>query len=102
VDADLAPQLRRQGMDALSVYDLHQQGRTDVAILEYAASQQRVLLTHDIRHFLELHQQYAAEGLTHAGILLTNERYIGRLIQRLITLAEAVTAEEMREQVKFI
>lgn len=89
-------------MDALSVYDLQQQGRTDVAILEYAASQQRVLLTHDIRHFLELHQQYAAEGLTHAGILLTNERYIGRLIQRLITLAEAVTAEEMREQVKFI
>mgnify|MGYP001595204931 FL=1 len=89
-------------MDALSVYDLQQQGRTDVAILEYAASQQRVLLTHDIRNFLELHQQYAAEGLTHAGILITNERYIGRLIQRLITLAEAVTAEEMREQVKFI
>lgn len=89
-------------MDALSVYDLQQQGRTDAAILEYAASQQRVLLTHDIRHFLELHQQYTAEGLTHAGILLTNERYIGGLIQRLITLAEAVTAEEMRGQVRFI
>mgnify|MGYP001576253152 FL=1 len=89
-------------MDALSVYDLQQQGRTDVAILEYAASQQRVLLTHDIRHFLELHPQYAAEGLTHAGILLTNERYIGRLIQRLITLAEAVTTEEMNGQVRFI
>jgi len=30
--------LREQGIDALSVYDVHQQGWTDAALLAYAAS----------------------------------------------------------------
>lgn len=94
--------MREQGIDALSVYDVHQQGWTDAALLAYAASQNRVLLTHDIRHFVTLHHQYLAEGRSHAGILVTNERYIGQLLDRLDALIQAVTAEEMTKTLRFL
>jgi hypothetical protein len=102
VDADLAPQLRQRGLDAVSVYDLNQQGLSDEAILEQAAGQQRVLLTHNIRHFVALHRQYLAKGRSHSGIVVTNERYIGRLIERVLAFASTVPAEEVGNQVRFL
>jgi len=102
VDADLAPQLHRHGIDALSVYDVRQQGLDDPAVLAYAASQGRVLLTHNIRHFVVLHHRFLAEGRSHAGILVTNETYIGRLLTRLLTLLPTVTSDDMTNHIRFL
>jgi len=94
--------LRERGIDALSFYDMHQQGCADATLLAYAASQNCILLTHNIRHFVTLHRQYLAEGRSHAGILVTNERYIGQLLDRLLALIQVVTAEEMMKTLRFL
>ena len=89
-------------MDAVSVYDVQRRGLDDPAILDYAVSQRRVLLTHNIRHFVALHHRFLAEGRTHAGILVTNETYIGRLLARLLDFLAATTAEDMTNQIRFL
>ena len=47
IPPDLISRLRDQGKDVRSVHDEVLVGATDIAILEHARSQNRVLLTHD-------------------------------------------------------
>lgn len=102
VHAALAPQLRQRGIDAYSVYDLQREGWTDAALLQEAAAQGRVLVTHNISHFVTLHRSYLAEGQPHAGIVVTPVRPIGTLLVRLIALHKTTTAEEMASTLRFL
>lgn len=100
--AALALQLRQRGIDAYSVYDLQRQGSTDAVVLQEAAGQGRVLVTHNISHFVTLHRSYLADGRSHAGIVVTPVRPIGTLLTRLVTLHETTTAEEMASALRFL
>jgi hypothetical protein len=102
IHAALASQLRQRGIDAHNVYDLQQHGWTDAALLQGAAAQGRVLVTHNISHFVTLHRSYLAGGQTHAGIVVTPVRPIGILLARLIMLHETTTAEEMANTLRFL
>jgi predicted nuclease of predicted toxin-antitoxin system len=102
IDAALAPQLRARGIDAQSVYDLRQQGWSDAALLQYSAEAGRVLVTHNIGDFVTLHRSYQAEGRLHAGIVVTQVRYIGTLLTRLVTLHETIPTEEMNNTFRFL
>jgi len=95
IHAALAPQLRQRGIDVHNVYELHQQSWMDVAILQDAAAHGRVVVTHNIGHFVTLHQFYLSEDRPHAGIVVTPVRPIGTLLARLVTLHETTTSEEM-------
>ena len=66
----LAEILRQRGYDAVHVLDLERTGKTDAEQLEFAVSQQRSILTHNIRDFLGLDRHYRASGKEHFGILL--------------------------------
>jgi len=61
-----------------------------------------VLLTHNIRHFVALHRRYLEAGRGHAGILLTNETYIGHLMTRLLAFIPSVNPEGMKNQLRFL
>ena len=67
-----------------------------------AVTQGRVLVTHNISHFVTLHRSYLAEGRSHAGIVVTPVRPIGTLLTRLIALHETTTAEEMASTLRFL
>jgi hypothetical protein len=94
--------LRQRGIDAQSVYDLRQQGWTDAALLHAAAAHGRVLVTHNISHFVTLHRAYLAEGRPHAGIVVSPVRDIGTLLTRLATLHATTSIEEMRHPLRFL
>ena len=96
------PQLRQRGIDAHSVYDLQQQGWTDAALLKDAAAHGRVLVTHNMNHFMTLHRSYVAEGRSHAGIVVTPVRPIGTLLTRLVTLHETTAAVDMHNALRFL
>ena len=64
--------------------------------------QGRVLVTHNISHFVTLHRSYLAEGRSHAWIVVTPVRPIGTLLTRLIALHETTTAEEMASTLRFL
>ena len=55
LDEDVRPMLgeilRQRGYDAIHVLDAGRTGRSDAEQLAYAVSQQRTILTHNIRHF---------------------------------------------------
>lgn len=100
------PPLRRscakRGIDAHSVYDLQQEGWTDAAQLQDAATHGRVLVTHNISHFVNLHRSYLTEGRSHAGIVVTPVRPIGTLLTRLMALHETIIADDMRNALRFL
>ena len=62
-------ELRLLGHDVLTSSESGRanQAISDEQVLAFAATQQRVLITHNRRHFLKLHEQTSA---THAGIIV--------------------------------
>ena len=42
----------------------------DEAVLPFAATEERVVVTHNIRHFAPLFREWAEGGRTHAGCIL--------------------------------
>lgn len=76
LDANLSPRgiagpLRAAGHDVLALAeDLALEGLDDPAVLELAASQNRVLITRNSRDFAPLAREWAEGQRPHAGIIL--------------------------------
>ncbi len=76
LDANLSPRgiaakLRDAGHDVLALAeDAAFEGLPDPQVLEFAASEQRVLVTRNSRDFAPLARQWAEAGRSHAGIIL--------------------------------
>jgi predicted nuclease of predicted toxin-antitoxin system len=76
LDANLSPRaiaarLREAGHDVLALAeDVIFEGLSDPQVLEFAASEQRVLITRNSRDFAPLARQWAEAGRSHAGIIL--------------------------------
>lgn len=89
VDADLASELRKRGIDAINVQEAQLRNLTDEALLQYAVSEKRAILTHNIRHFITLHNKTLKEGKNHNGIIVAKDFYIGNLLKKILSLADS-------------
>ena len=71
LDADLVKAMRALGYDVLTSYEANQanQGISDEAVLQYATSNNRCVLTFDRGDFLELHRSMT----NHCGIIACKE-----------------------------
>lgn len=98
----LAATLREYGYDALNVQELGQKGIADEKLLELAAKKQRVILTHNIKHFVVLAKEWAEKNKFHYGIVLVDEIEFGRLLRKITHFLQNVTSEEMINQVRYI
>lgn len=83
VDVEVAVRLRSDGYDVLTARDAEMLGRSDGDQLEFAASQRRVLFTHDIRTFRPLAQQWTRSGHEHWGVIYSSRRPPGALYEGL-------------------
>jgi hypothetical protein len=61
--------LQHEGHAVMSPRAVAMRGAEDEAHLNYAAGEQYVLLTANVRDFFTLHQRWQEEGRSHAGIL---------------------------------
>lgn len=95
----IAEQLRRRGVDVVTVHDLGVAGDADENHLERAVRLQRVLVTHDT-DFLVL----AASGTEHPGIVFgVQERLgIGDWVKALDLLCAVYTPEDMANHIEYI
>lgn len=95
----IATGLRRRGVDVTTSAEAGLLGADDAEQLAFAASQARVLLTHD-EDLLAL----AAQGAEHAGICYCHQgqRSIRQVIEVLHLLHECCRAEEMRNRVEYL
>jgi Domain of unknown function (DUF5615) len=63
--------LIRGGHDVLALnVDLAQEGIDDEDVLALATATGRILVTHDVEHFPPILREWAAEGRSHAGVIL--------------------------------
>jgi predicted nuclease of predicted toxin-antitoxin system len=99
VDPDIARALRSHGVDVSTTAEAGLRAASDLEQLEYARTEERVLVTHDV-DFLRL----AASGADHAGVAYGHRdtRSIGEMIRVLLLMYEVLSAEEMMNRVEFL
>ena len=102
-DARLAASLKQRGYDVETTVDVGRLEASDEQQLRYAADQQRVLVTHNIRHFPTLHAQWMAVHRQHWGIvILIGQSTIGPWLRRLERLLKRFSLEELRNGLFFL
>jgi predicted nuclease of predicted toxin-antitoxin system len=99
IDPAIAWGLRRHEIDVTTTVEVELQGQADEVQLEFASSQYRVLVTHDV-DFLIIASQFNE----HWGIAYCKQgtRSIGQIIQRLIQVYEQLDSEEMKGKVQYL
>ena len=87
IDEDLSDRiavaLRSRGFEVVSAHEINMQGKSDREPLEYSIKHKRVILTRNVKHFVNLQREYFQVGLQHNGILVTDYLPLKELIRRL-------------------
>lgn len=94
--------LRHVGLDALSTPEAGRLGESDESQLQFATSADRVLVTFNVAHFVQLHADRLQQSRQHAGIVVSSQRPIGDTLRRLLSLAGSLSAEAMRDRLEFL
>jgi hypothetical protein len=74
-DQSLLRALRARQLDVLTVRDTHTFGLPDIEQLRLATQHNRVLYSHNIRDFCQLHTEFITNTEYHAGIALLAQEY---------------------------
>jgi hypothetical protein len=98
----VADLIRARGFLATTARDVGNLSMPDPAHLVYATAQGMTVLTHNRDDFALLAEEYFIAGHTHAGIILAVRRTPQDLAQRLLVILNAVTADEMVNQLRYI
>lgn len=102
VDVLVAELLTKRGYSAITARDTGTLGQEDSQQLEYAVRQQRALLTHNRHDFEKLAWAYFERAQGHYGIILAVRRTPYEIVNRLIRLLNEFTADEFRNQVRYL
>ena len=84
VDPILSKILRERGHDVTSAVGVRMKTLSDYEQIEFAISEGRTILTHNIKHFVEISNEYAATGKTHFGIIVSNQLPLKEILKRLL------------------
>jgi hypothetical protein len=95
--------LRARQIDVLTVRDTNTCGLPDIEQLRLATQQDRVLYSHNIRDFCQLHTEFITNNETHTGIALLAQDYsVGEQVRAILEFITAKTAEDMQNQLDFL
>lgn len=98
VDPAIANALRKRGVDILTATEAAMLGVADEKHIQFAVSEKRAIFTQDT-DFLRLHK---AED-THYGIVYAHRSApIGKIIQGLLLIYQALTEEEIKNHVEYL
>ena len=98
----IAELVAARGFTATTARGEGQLRRSDAQQLDYAVARELCIVTHNRRHFEELHAQYMDRGRTHAGIIIAFRKRPYFIANRLSNLLETITADEMQNQLLYI
>ncbi|HEY0722962.1 MAG TPA: DUF5615 family PIN-like protein [Pyrinomonadaceae bacterium] len=94
---------RRLNMDLLSVRDVGLAGLPDPLLLNWAAQEDRVMMTHDAQTMLKYAQQLLIQGEAMAGMIFVREGSpIGRAIDDLQLLIECYSQSDMHNRIEYV
>lgn len=94
---------RRADIDLVRVQDVGLRGEDDPAILEWAANENRILLTHDIHTMTHFAYERVRNGQFMLGVLEVRKSLsIGVAIEHIILVAECSFDGELEDKVIYI
>jgi len=102
VSVGIVENLRTRGFDVLSVRDAGALGRSDDEQMLYAVSQKRAMVTHNRIDFEKQHVKFLEKGMQHYGVIVAKRRRDTEVAAKLLALLDTVTAEEMKNQLRYI
>ena len=98
----IAELVAARGFIAVTAREARQLRRSDAEQLDYAVARNMCIVTHNRRHFEELHSQYMAAGHSHASVITAFRKRPYLIACRLSYLLQTITADEMRNQLLYI
>lgn len=102
VDVLVATLLRSRGFETTTAQQAGQLGRTDAEQLGHAVSQQAAILTHNRTDFEEFAREYFERDRMHYGIIIAVRNPYQEIGQRLLTILNSTTSDEMENQILYI
>lgn len=105
LDADIIEGLRSRepAIDILNVKSAGLRGMKDPALLELAAQQGRILITHDRRTMTRHVRERLAAGKSNPGLFIVPQRSaIGEIVEWLLLVWTASQAEEWRDKIVYL
>jgi len=98
----MASALRLRHFDVVSAHEVRRWGLSDEEQLSYAAAEGRALFTYNAADYLQLHLDWLRSGQQHQGIIVSDQLPIGETVRRLLSLLNRVTADEMRNELRWL
>jgi hypothetical protein len=102
VDVLIADLLRARGFKATTTQEAGQLGSVDESQLAYAVNQRKTFFTHNRDDFERLSEEYFAAGKEHHGIVIGERRQPYEIARRLLAILNNVTADEMKNQLRYM
>jgi hypothetical protein len=87
---EIAAELRRRGIDAVSSHEVENDGLSDLDQFQYAERENRVMVTRNIRDYVDLPAGRINLGSVHPGLILISNKYQGNEIHDIADAIERV------------
>lgn len=98
----VAAALRLRRFDVVSAHEVGNFGLTDEEQLSYAAAERRAIFTFNTPDYIQLHREWMQGNKEHHGIIVSDQLPIGETVRRLLNLLNHVTADEMRNEIRWL
>jgi uncharacterized protein with PIN domain len=98
----VAVALRLRGYDVVTAQEAERKGSADVEQLDYAHSEGRIFLTHNIADFAKIHLDYVRKGREHSGIILARQLPIGLIVAAMLRFLSSSKAKNVQNQVVWL
>ncbi|HKI44533.1 MAG TPA: DUF5615 family PIN-like protein [Balneolales bacterium] len=102
VPSSFAQALSNRGVDTETTQTAGNIGCLDRQQLLFASREGRVILTHNKRDFIILHNDFVERNLTHGGIVVSDQLPIGTLLKRAMKLWFTLDADDMYDRLEFL
>lgn len=94
---------RNADLDIVRIQDVGLSGQDDPTVLEWAAQENRVLLTHDVSTITDYAYQRVREGKPMPGVFEVGRGVsIGKAVEDILLLAEYSLANEWEGQIRYL
>ena len=92
----LADILRERGYDTISTLESKMIGSTDKAQMDFAIQEERAILTHNIKDFVQMHRVYQDK---HYGIILSEQISLKELLRRILRFLAQTKSNKVKGQI---
>ena len=103
-DAELIRVLRLRGLTVTCANEHGMRHKKDPEQLEFAASKNWVVFTHNTGDFCRLHSDWMKKGRNHSGIIVSFQQYhhLGERAARTTHIDAMLSSEEMRNRLEYL